>query len=321
MANHWDQYWQQGFLTSFCGDYLGNYQDEFRRFWIDAFRNESISAMLDVATGNLSIPLLAVEKLPSNADIYATDLAHISKDLIAKKNKIAKDKLARINLRTGESAEELEYPSNSFDLVTSMFGFEYANKQKAIQSIAQVMKKGGKFIAIAHYENSLIIKKNKHSMSCLKEILYKQKFFNHFINLSKVMGDVRGKEDLYSLKFNKKAEKIRKKINDSLHYLESKYGEVFLETGIFDFVQYFFGRGITGTVKNRAAIINSKLKELEIHLLRLKDLIGAAFTEKELEQIDSIAVQHNMKVTKKAPFYKGQDLVAIELELVKLISD
>ncbi len=77
----WDRYWAYGNIHSFSQVSGGNYQGAIADFWKSRFETlESESRILDIATGNGAIALLALESSDQRSahfEILGVDLADI----------------------------------------------------------------------------------------------------------------------------------------------------------------------------------------------------------------------------------------------------
>ena len=79
-SNVWTTFWKQGFPTSFASQFPDNYTGTLAKFWEGQFALLDNAKVLDVATGNGAIALIAarITQIKSNnLDISAADFAHI----------------------------------------------------------------------------------------------------------------------------------------------------------------------------------------------------------------------------------------------------
>jgi SAM-dependent methyltransferase len=65
-----------------------------------------------------------------------------------------------IKLRAGIDMEQLPFADRSFDAVTSQFGFEYGEWQRAAAEVSRVLKPGGKLQFVVHYRDGPIVAHN-----------------------------------------------------------------------------------------------------------------------------------------------------------------
>ena len=65
-----------------------------------------------------------------------------------------------IKLRSGVAIEELPFPDESFDAVTSQFGFEYGDLAGGAVEVARVLKPGGLILFIVHRSDGPIVAHN-----------------------------------------------------------------------------------------------------------------------------------------------------------------
>lgn len=156
----WDRYWAYGNLHSFSQVAGGNYGGRIAAFWRDVFAGLADgSHVLDVATGNGAIPLLALEVATAAGrrfDIHGTDLAAI--DPAAQVGDEAlRERLRAIRFHARTPAEDLPFGAADFDLACSQFGLEYSDAGRSVDELARVLRPGGDLALIMHHERSATV--------------------------------------------------------------------------------------------------------------------------------------------------------------------
>ena len=149
-AKDWGNYWQ-GRAASEAGAALvgvGIETDaEISDFWAQRLGTFPKDAkILDLACGAGSVTRRAA--VLGLTDVTGLD---ISEDAIATLKAEFPDVTGIV-----ASADETGLPRDSFDVVASQFGFEYADAPKAAAEAARLLKTGGQFIALAHSQGSAI---------------------------------------------------------------------------------------------------------------------------------------------------------------------
>ena len=156
----WAEYWSGGALHSLAGDFAGNYTGKIAEFWRAEFQQlEPGARILDVATGNGAIALHALavsDEQQKGFSVEACDLAAIEPSATVSDPEL-KRQLERIVFHPETNIEATDFDRGTFDLLTSQFGFEYANLSAGAKEIARLLSEQGRFAAIMHHPNSYIL--------------------------------------------------------------------------------------------------------------------------------------------------------------------
>ncbi len=159
---HWSTYWANGNITSLPEDFKHNYDGEIASYWSSVFSSiPSSSNVLDICSGNGAVALLAAEyslAKKKSFNISATDAAEINVDVI--RNKYPDFELLEpsISFLSECKTEDLNLQSESFDLITSQYGFEYCDLDKATKTIYRLLKANGIFAFITHATDSEMLR-------------------------------------------------------------------------------------------------------------------------------------------------------------------
>lgn len=151
---HWSRYWALGNITSLPEDFTGNYDGEVAAFWQSVFEGvPPKGCVLDVCTGNGAIAMLATEALPQ-ASVTALDAAESRPDRLDRKHAGPGGCLERIDFLSGVRVEDYQAPPASFDLITSHYGIEYADWERAAENLVRLLRSGGSLAVLAHSPDS-----------------------------------------------------------------------------------------------------------------------------------------------------------------------
>lgn len=153
--NAWSSYWAKGALHSCAGSFAGNYAGAIADFWRPLFdRLQPGGRMLDIATGNGALPMLAWEQRKSDGGISidAVDMAVVAPAWHDPGTHAA------IRFHPGVSMEQLPFPDQSFDLVTSQYGLEYGQWPGALHECMRVCRTDGTAAFILHHAGSVLVK-------------------------------------------------------------------------------------------------------------------------------------------------------------------
>ena len=135
----WSDYWSRGALHSCVGSYAGNYGGAIATYWRTVFATLPRGArVLDVGTGNGPLPRLLLDARPDDSDLHvdAIDLAALAPRWAAQPAYAA-----RVRFHPGVATEHLPFAAAAFDLVTSQFGFEYAERGPALAECLRVLRR------------------------------------------------------------------------------------------------------------------------------------------------------------------------------------
>jgi SAM-dependent methyltransferase len=144
----WDRFWSYDRLASFgTGKGAGNYGGEIAAGWRAFFASLPAGArVLDIATGNGAIALLAVEA-GKQLQVTGADLAAVRPAAFVSKGKSA---LKKVRFLAGTPAEKLPLDDASVEAVTSQYGIEYSDLEKSIPEAVRVLGPGGRLRFACH---------------------------------------------------------------------------------------------------------------------------------------------------------------------------
>lgn len=142
MSEHWSEYWKSGHLTSFGNEFSENYTGHLRSIWERIFnRLPDNFRLLDIATGNGALPLLAQDhfkKSDVKGAIKGIDFANINSQPLIEHHL---NKNISIELIGNVRAESLPFSDSEFDMVISQFGIEYSDIEKSFYEVNRVLVK------------------------------------------------------------------------------------------------------------------------------------------------------------------------------------
>ena len=169
-TDDWDAYWRNAESAAAHKD--GGPQDEvLERFWrrffertFPAFRSKP--KMLDIACGNGAVPrhaLAAIRGMDKNIDltIYGLDESPAAIGEMRKRDQ----GLCYI----AANAASLPIRKETFDLVTSQFGMEYAGSEALLEA-ARVTAPGGIFAAVLHLRDGAIYRECATNLYAIQSI-------------------------------------------------------------------------------------------------------------------------------------------------------
>lgn len=161
-APEWDRFWRYDRLSSFeTGPGAANYTGEAAQGWRRFFaRVPEGGSVLDIATGNGAIPVLAVEA-KRKLKVTGSDLADIAPDRFV----TTSDALRQVTFRGRTNAELLPFDNSTFDAVTSQFGIEYSDMTKSLPEAMRVLKSGGRLRLAMHAKEGAVVRDTARSLA------------------------------------------------------------------------------------------------------------------------------------------------------------
>lgn len=143
----WSRYWQTGAAHS-CGTSYGErYGGAIAAFWQQVLgETPEGSRLLDVATGSGAVPRLWRSwRMGDRWDAV---------DLATEPPAWLRDVGDRVHFHPAVRAEALPFPPASFDLVTSQYGIEYADLQRAVPEVLRVLAPTGGVALVLHHRDA-----------------------------------------------------------------------------------------------------------------------------------------------------------------------
>jgi len=172
----WSLYWQNNILESCIA--TGAIEDgaKLASIWNQfAQQLTTKSTVLDLATGNGSVPINLLTS-QQNLQVTGVDFADISPKKFSLNNTL----LTNVDFVPKVDIADLPFKEHSFDVVTSQFGFEYADNTLAAQEFIRVLKTSGKFLLIIHHTDSEVVKPARVKIEELTLLCEKSELFNQF---------------------------------------------------------------------------------------------------------------------------------------------
>lgn len=315
MNQHWSEYWKQGYVTSFGSQLENNYIGKLKDIWQElSLQLPSDFNLLDICTGNASLPLLIQESLSATGlagTITAIDLAQVMLD-----EKRHTNKNVNINLLSDINCQKLPFSSSSFDFCISQFGIEYSEISTSLSELARVLKTDGEAWLVLHHSDSRILQTN--------QIIYK--FLNHssvdtllkkMTQLAHAMGQVKTPDDVVRIKSDKQCEKLRGEINQEIKKLIHYDEATARESELMMYVGQYFSEGIYWPVEKKSSFINFIYSEIAAAKNRLLELINAAVSQDEMSVIITQGKTLGLSLLGVSTIIEDQKVIAWKLHFQK----
>ena len=165
MANRgWREYWRDNRLAACVPENPGA-AAAIEAHWSAWFSSLANGArILDIATGNGVLLLWARRAARARGRTFALtgiDLADIDPARFVRSHA---DELDGVVFRGKTAAEDLPFENDSFDVVVSQYGFEYAALGPALAEIARVLAPGGRLQLLAHSDDSVVVAQGRERL-------------------------------------------------------------------------------------------------------------------------------------------------------------
>jgi ubiquinone/menaquinone biosynthesis C-methylase UbiE len=156
----WRDYWKSDRPSS-CIAAQEMARTQIESWWRSYFSElPADSRVLDIATGNgvvLAHAVQAAEDRNIRFDLTGVDLADIDPVRYLSTPPAG---LREARFMGGVAAESLPFAAESFDVVVSQYGLEYADLEKALSEVERVLRGGGRVRWLAHSEESEVVRQN-----------------------------------------------------------------------------------------------------------------------------------------------------------------
>lgn len=165
----WSAYWATGGLHSCVGSFDGNYSGAIGEFWRGVFDDLPPGPLraLDLATGNGALPRMLFERRGAEPglEVDAVDLAQLAPGWLEP------GRHAALRFQSGVAMEDLPFPEDHFDLVTSQYGFEYARRDSALAEALRVLRPGGRLALVMHHADSVLVRVGRTELQNQQQLL------------------------------------------------------------------------------------------------------------------------------------------------------
>ncbi|MCG9696252.1 class I SAM-dependent methyltransferase [Shewanella sp. Isolate11] len=291
MSQHWDEYWQQGHLTSFGESFTGNYSGVLQTVWIEEFEKlPEAFKLLDLATGNGALPLLVNQYFKGKdkrGRVDGVDLAVINTDL--SKQLLAEE--VSLELKSSIDCCQLPFASETYDLVMSQYGIEYSDLSRSIPEALRVLKPQGRLVIVTHHHKSMIIIRNQNILTLVssKEV---DEVFNVLVELINSMGHISDSKALEAIKNDPACEQIRKRLNTLVAALAARDESALKDSELLSYIMAIFKQGLFWTVEQKLQYVDYAKNQIATLKHRLTELASAALSNDDTLKLKSL-FSHN----------------------------
>jgi ubiquinone/menaquinone biosynthesis C-methylase UbiE len=319
-AEEWSRFWERSTLTTFEGHFSGNYDAEIREFWRAALAPLPPGAVVvDLATGNGAIPLLAAEfAREEGKPLQITGLDSAAID--AARLKAARPELAAgldaVTLRGGTPLEATGLPAASVDLVTSQYGFEYGDTAAGGREIARILRPGGRLAMIIHHDESAILSQAREGLRQHRLCFEQERFVYLARKMIKIFRGLKTGPQRGGVHWTPGAIKVREELMGAAQRLQqyARRPEVRREdAGFLEFMVPSVLRLLEQSRALSPVAVEQAWSEIEgeaeAYRLRMADLVSAACGEQDMARLEAELGAAGLTDLARAPLVYRADLL------------
>jgi ubiquinone/menaquinone biosynthesis C-methylase UbiE len=300
--NDWSAYWSQGHKTSFGNEFRHCYEGRIQEAWKAVFKSiKSKSNVLDLCTGNAALLRLAEQDMDNFSAVNFTGVDYA--------NVTASDKFTQLNnieLLFNVDIEQLPLENNTYDVVISNYGIEYSDLSKSLAEVSRVMSDKGYAIFTCHFYDSVLIKNNRQELMMINAMLEK----NGVLETMQGLIDALNNKNIYStipsgkeyLQAVEEAEHYRHRLNEQLDVTANNFSQAFHQSNFLGFLKYL----LSPKTENKKHELKLFKEGMSSHQGRLSEMVNAALTKEQIEQLSSIFKVHGLYIT-KAEVLEGEE--------------
>ncbi|AOS95608.1 Ubiquinone/menaquinone biosynthesis C-methyltransferase UbiE [Microbulbifer aggregans] len=305
---HWDEFWKQGFITTFGDSLRNNYQGQVREFWEKVFSTANPnSRVLDVATGNGALACIAAaisKQHHLSLEILAADAAEIPASIDAPKEIM--ELRESIQFFSNMPCESLAFPADHFNLITSQYGIEYGRWDQSIPEVFRTLSQKGVADFLCHRDRAIVVKKSVAEITIYRSALQKYRIFDAAERFTQAYGKTGSSNP-------QEAKALNKDIND---FKEAHQGQQLCHVLVSDIAGQLKRLRTVDTTQVVAALRERK-SEYSAAMARLEDMADAALSDSDIESIVNLATRSGFKDVTTRDIYQSGELIGVHIHLVK----
>lgn len=290
----WDRYWSYGHLHSFSQVASGNYAGAVAEFWDSIFSElPDGSRILDVATGNGALPLLALDTadhVGRSFTVHGADIAAIAPTEQVS-DPAVRERLAAIDFHPRTPAESLPFDDGAFDLVTSQFGLEYSDLDQSTSELVRVLRPGGRLALVVHHQDSAAVTAARAEMAQLDFVLDDNRLFLKARNLLRARAENKAGKPSRNAKEPPKVARKRKTLDDAINRIERAGREQAnnrMLLGPLNYVREVFAVAERNGAREALDWLDEARQRVEASRERLRAMQAAARSESDMASLSEI---------------------------------
>lgn len=312
MANadlaHWSRFWDQGYITTLGDTKPRNYDGVVREFWHEKFAELPQRArILDIATGNGAIATIAAEAgiaLDKDFFVAATDLADIQVELIGDER--TKQARQSIVFYSRTPCEQQPFDDDSFEMVTSQFGFEYSDIDRTLAEIRRVLVPGGRFVALSHHIDSSLADESRGELAIYSAAIDELDLLGETRKIFEALGDIPdapGPVGAGNEAYAAQAEVLNRKVRE----FQERFGDDERSQIIVGTIGFIARTAKQTTAGERFAALDKASADFRDHRERLLDMVAAALDPEAIDELAARAREAGFESVHCLKFYAGDN--------------
>jgi SAM-dependent methyltransferase len=313
-VKQWEQYYRTGAYATGPVGADGSYDLEVRALWQAYFSSlPEKSRVLDIGTGNGVIAGIAVEvsnQRQLGLEVHGSDLAQIQpmQDVPD-----AALRIQGVQFHPGVATESLPMAEEFFYAVSGHYALEYAEMKAALAQIHRVLRPGGRALFVLHHQDSVLV---KNALDTIREGAYIISEVKLYGNLRELLS-YQGKSADFAMKLS---EPLRQGIRDvkALLLQATPQSSGQMARIALDATQKLMQ--MHGHIPSADLIkeVNRAEQELQDAIQRVRDLVGVAQSQADIDQLLSVSESLGFQCLSSAPLHHDvSNLVGWTLEFSK----
>lgn len=289
----WDAYWAHGFLTSCANAFKGNYEGRIRESWNAFFAGlPSDARLLDIATGNGAVALLASEYSLSNArhfEVHGIDRARINPASAWRGDAAVLD---GVTFQGRLNAEDLPFDNAYFQAVTGQYALEYTDYGATIAELGRVVAPGGAARFILHHPESIVISTSREERAHGHLLFDETGVFSKARALLERLVAATTQGNREALARDLGAQSDRDALNLAAARISEEVASTpepdLLTTALGHIGKAFKAAGSASEVDGALSILADGEREVRANLARLDDLLSAVVDKQKMQEIRAL---------------------------------
>ena len=202
------------------------------------------------------------------------------------------------------SCDRQPFDDDSFELVTSQFGFEYSKIPDTLPEVRRVLVSNGRLVAIVHHAESELIIAARRELAMYSLALDELDVFDQLVNYHEALGTLDGSQDEIAARINAAAKEAKATVG-AMRSIERDFpGEE--ATQQVNGTVSALARPQFSDAASRIEAVRIAQADFEAARQRLVDMTAAALTEDDMEQLKLSAADSGFSAVHCLRLYDGQ---------------
>lgn len=316
---NWTRFWASPSKYS-CAAGIESDNSEVDTFWNDcASKLNADTKVLDVCTGKGGVISKLIEcRLKSGnalASFVGIDISDVKPEKLLVKYKDYKD---HIEFHHSTPIDRIPLESNSIDVLTSQYGFEYSLTEASFDEIFRLLKNDGELFFVMHHSQSILLDIAKIEIEHIDYINNQSQFLTYISELIPLFSKLKNPANAKKLNKDKNAIQLRAKFNNESDKLLSLIKESNCPDILRESLEMSNAVFAAATQKGQSAAKNILKKykfELQDSKVRSQDLIEVGITSQQLKGLEKRFKNYNKESVVSTVLHSDGHIVAWGLHI------